>query len=61
LKFDGIDTAPVLEPDKLGPVPMRADPEAGYFSKERTWPDPEPHKIQNQIYKNHTHFKQTQA
>jgi hypothetical protein len=40
---------------------MRADPEAGYFLKERTRPDPDPHKIQNQIYKNHTRFKQTQA
>jgi hypothetical protein len=28
LKCDGVDTAPVSEPDKLGPVPMRADPEA---------------------------------
>jgi hypothetical protein len=49
LKCDGVDTAPVLEPDKLGPVPMRADPEARYFSKEKTRPDPEPHKIQDQI------------
>jgi hypothetical protein len=29
----------------------------GYFSKERTRPDPEPHKIQNQINKDQTCFK----
>ena len=46
LKCDGVDTAPVSEPDKLGPMPMCADPEAEIFRKK------EPGQIQN-----HTKFK----